>query len=155
VAKGSGREARDVAELIQRFSFMQNMMGSIGQQAGMLSKIPGMKQMAQANQLRNAVKTGGLEGNPMMANLAEQLLEAAVAEGGLPPGMSGLPGMGGFPGMGGMPGMVGMPGSMPGLPPGYTMPGMGRNQNPRKKVDKDKKKKERKQQKKSRQKSRK
>ncbi|MCA9576796.1 MAG: signal recognition particle protein [Sandaracinaceae bacterium] len=154
VAKGSGREAKDVAELIQRFSFMQNMMGSIGQQAGMLSKIPGMKQLAQANQLRNAVRTGGMESNPMMANLAEQLLEAAVAEGGLPPGMSGLPGMGGFPGMGGMGGMPGM-GSMPGLPPGYTLPGMGRNQNPRKKVDKDKKKKERKQQKKSRQKSRK
>jgi len=62
-------------------------MGSIGSQAGMLSKIPGMKQMAAANRLRDAVQTGGLEGNPMMANLADSLLEAAVAEqGGFGPG---------------------------------------------------------------------
>jgi signal recognition particle subunit SRP54 len=79
VAKGSGRQDKEVAELLQRFSFMQQMMGSIGKQAGMLQKIPGMKQMAMASRLREMVKTGGLEGNPMMANLADTLLEAAVA----------------------------------------------------------------------------
>jgi len=79
VAKGSGRQDKEVAELLQRFAFMKQMMGGIGQQAGMLSKIPGMKQLAAANKLRDAVQTGGLEGNPMMANLADQLLEAAVA----------------------------------------------------------------------------
>jgi len=43
--------------------------------------------MASANRLREAVKTGGLEGNPMMANLTDSLLEAAVAEhGGFGPG---------------------------------------------------------------------
>ncbi len=87
VAKGSGTSERQVAEILQRFAFMKQMMGSIGSQAGMLSKIPGMKQMAAANRLRDAVKTGGLEHNPMMANLADSLLEAAVAEqGGLGPG---------------------------------------------------------------------
>ena len=87
VAKGSGTTEKQVAEILQRFSFMKQMMGSIGSQAGMLSKIPGMKQMAAANRLRDAVKTGGLEGNPMMANLADSLLEAAVAEqGGFGPG---------------------------------------------------------------------
>ena len=50
-----------------------------------------MKQLAMANRLRDAVKTGGLEYNPMMANLADSLLEAAVAGGGMPG--SGLPGM--------------------------------------------------------------
>jgi hypothetical protein len=45
-----------------------------------------MKQMAAANRLRDAVKTGGLEGNPMMANLADSLLEAAVAGQGGPGG---------------------------------------------------------------------
>ena len=45
----------------------------------MLSKIPGMKQLASAQNLRSAVRTGGLDHNPMMANLAEELLEAAVA----------------------------------------------------------------------------
>lgn len=82
VAKGSGREAKEVAELLERFAFMRQMMGDIGQQAGMLGKIPGMKQMAMARRMKDVVKTGGLDGNPMMAGLAEQLLEAAVAEGG-------------------------------------------------------------------------
>jgi signal recognition particle subunit SRP54 len=87
VAKGSGTTDKQVAEILQRFAFMKQMMGSIGSQAGMLSKIPGMKQMAAANRLRDAVKTGGLEGNPMMANLADSLLEAAVVEqGGFGPG---------------------------------------------------------------------
>lgn len=92
VAKGSGTGEKQVAEILQRFAFMKQMMGSIGSQAGMLSKIPGMKQMAAANRLRDAVKVGGLEGNPMMANLTDSLLEAAVAEhGGLGPGAGQAP----------------------------------------------------------------
>ncbi len=79
VAKGSGRTDKEVVELLQRFSFMQQMMGSIGKQAGLLQKMPGMKQMAMASRLKEMVRTGGLEGNPMMANLADTLLEAAVA----------------------------------------------------------------------------
>lgn len=79
VAKGSGRTDREVAELIQRFVMMRQLMGSIGNQAGMLSRMPGMKQLASARRLKDAVRTGGLEHNPMMANLADQLLEAAVA----------------------------------------------------------------------------
>ena len=79
VAKGSGREEKEVVDLLNRFSFMRKMMGNIGQQAGMLQKIPGMKQMAMARRMNEMVKTGGLEGNPMMAGLADQLLEAAVA----------------------------------------------------------------------------
>ncbi|MFW5875340.1 MAG: signal recognition particle protein [Myxococcota bacterium] len=81
VARGSGRDEKDVAELLQRFMFMRQFMGDIGQQAGMLQKLPGMKQMATAKRLKDAVQTGGLEHNPMMANLADQLLEAAVAGG--------------------------------------------------------------------------
>jgi signal recognition particle subunit SRP54 len=88
VAKGSGRAEKDVGELLQRFTFMQGMMGTIGKQAGLLQKLPGMKQLAMANRLKDAVRTGGLEGNPMMANIADSLLEAAVAGGG---GPSGLP----------------------------------------------------------------
>ncbi len=86
VAKGSGHSPKQVAELLQRFLFMRQMMGNIGQQAGMLQKIPGMKQFAMARRLRDVVKTGGLEQNPMMAQLADQLLEAAVAEGAVPGG---------------------------------------------------------------------
>jgi signal recognition particle subunit SRP54 len=84
VAKGSGRAEKDVVDLLNRFMFMRQMMGDIGQQAGMLGKLPGMKQLAMAKRLRDAVKTTGLEGNPMMAGLADQLLEAAVAGDGRP-----------------------------------------------------------------------
>ena len=79
VAKGCGREDKDVVDLLQRFMFMRKMMGDIGQQAGMLQRIPGMKQAAMARRLNDMVKTGGLDHNPMMAGLADQLLEAAVA----------------------------------------------------------------------------
>jgi signal recognition particle subunit SRP54 len=103
VAKGSGRSDREVADLLQRFSFMQSLMGQIGQQAGMLQRLPGMKQLAMANKLRDAVKTGGLEFNPMMANLADSLLEAAVAGNG-PSGMAAMLGRSGMPGMPGGPG---------------------------------------------------
>jgi signal recognition particle subunit SRP54 len=103
VARGSGHTEKDLAELLQRFAFMQKMLGSIGQQASLLQKLPGMKQLAMAKRLRDAVSTGGLE-NPMMSNLATELLEAAVADGGadpskllqnLPPGMAGMLGAGG------------------------------------------------------------
>jgi signal recognition particle subunit SRP54 len=133
VAKGSGRADKDVADLLQRFTFMQGMMGQIGKNAGMLGRIPGMKQLAMGNRLRDAVRTGGLEQNPMMSNLADSLLEAAVAGGGGGPG--GMGGMGGLAGMLGRPG-AGKPGAM------------------RPKVSADKRKALRKQQKKARQKSR-
>jgi signal recognition particle subunit SRP54 len=96
VARGAGRTDKEVADLLQRFSFMQGLMGQIGKQAGFLQRMPGMKQLAMANRLRDAVKTGGLEYNPMMANLADSLLEAAVAGG--PGGMPGMMGGKGAPG---------------------------------------------------------
>jgi signal recognition particle subunit SRP54 len=91
VAKGSGRTDKDVVDLLNRFMFMRKMMGDIGQQAGMLSKMPGMKQMAMARRMNEMVKTGGLE-NPMMAGLADQLLEAAVAGDGMPGMLGGAAG---------------------------------------------------------------
>jgi len=69
---------------------LQQMMGGLGQNLGMLGRIPGMKGLAAARHLRRAMKGGGM------------------------PGM-GMPGVG-VPGMGmpsiGLPG-VGMP-QMPG-----------------------------------------
>ncbi|MBN1652220.1 MAG: signal recognition particle protein [Deltaproteobacteria bacterium] len=78
VATGSGRSEQEVNSLLQRFDFMQKMMSQIGQQASLLQKIPGMRQIAMARKLKDAIKTGGLEGNPMLANLTGDLLEAAV-----------------------------------------------------------------------------
>jgi signal recognition particle subunit SRP54 len=84
-----------VSELIQKFLFMKQMIGNVGQNMGMLGKIPGMKQVGMARNMRKAMASGAMPSMGM-------------------PGM-GLPGMGmpgmGLPGMG-MPGM-GMPFGMP------------------------------------------
>jgi signal recognition particle subunit SRP54 len=97
IAKGSGSKPEAVGELVQKFLFMKQMMSGLGQNLGMMGKIPGMKQLAQMKNMRQAM-TGGMPGMP----------------GGMP-GMPGFPGMGmpGFPGMG-MPGFPGM--GMPGMP---------------------------------------
>jgi signal recognition particle subunit SRP54 len=103
IARGSGQPDQQVSELVQKFLFMKQMMGGLGQNMGMMGKIPGMKNLAMAKNLRKQMAQGG--GFPGM------------------PGM-GMPGMG-MPGMGfpGMPGM-GMPGmGMPGL--GGGMGGLG------------------------------
>ncbi|MCC6903107.1 MAG: signal recognition particle protein, partial [Polyangiaceae bacterium] len=102
IAKGSAQPEQGVTELIQKFLFMKQMMGGMGGMGdmGMLGRIPGMKNIAAARQLKKAMKGGGMPGMPGM-------------------GFPGMPGMG-MPGMG-MPGM-GMPGM--GMP-GMGMPGMG------------------------------
>jgi signal recognition particle subunit SRP54 len=96
IARGSGQPDQQVSELVQKFLFMKQMMGGLGQNMGMMGKIPGMKNLAMAKNLRKQMAQGG--------------------------GFPGMPGMG-MPGMG-MPGM-GFPG-MPGMGmPGMGMPGLG------------------------------
>jgi signal recognition particle subunit SRP54 len=80
VAKGAGTTKEAVAELIAKFVMMRDMMRNIGQQAGLLSKIPGAKQLAMARRLKDLVKVQGEQ--QAMANLAQELLESAVAGGG-------------------------------------------------------------------------
>jgi signal recognition particle subunit SRP54 len=92
IAKGSGQPEAQVKELVQKFLFMKQMMDGMGANLGMMGRIPGMKNVAMAKQLRKQMAQGGMPG---MGGLGM-------------PGM-GMPGMGGF----GMPGM-GMPGMMPG-----------------------------------------
>jgi signal recognition particle subunit SRP54 len=91
IAGGSGRTEQSVGELVQKFLYMRQMMGSMGGggAGGMLGGLPGMGGLAR--NVRRAMKGGKMpEGFPQM-----------------PGGMPGFPGMG-MPGMG-MPGM-GMPG---------------------------------------------
>nr|HMR10100.1 signal recognition particle protein [Polyangiaceae bacterium] len=104
IAKGSGQPEQGVSELVQKFLFMKQMMGGMGGNAGLMGRIPGLKNLAQARNIKKAMKSGQF-----------------------PPGM-GMPGM---PGMG-MPGM-GLPGmGMPGMGlPGMGMPGMGGVETPR------------------------
>jgi signal recognition particle subunit SRP54 len=91
VAMGSGRELKDVKGLIERFNAMRDMMGNIGAQAGMLGKIPGMKQLAMANKLKGAMGNDmpgipGMPGMPggAMGGLTQEMLQAAVADQGAP-----------------------------------------------------------------------
>ena len=93
IAKGAGRTPQDVSELMQKFAGMQQMMGAIGQDPGILGKLPFFKQLGQMNQMKN-MDLGSLFGkDPMMAQAL---------------------GMGGPGGM-----QMQMPA---GLPPGYTPP---------------------------------
>jgi signal recognition particle subunit SRP54 len=69
VAKGSGRREQEVADLLNRFAMMRQMMMQIGMSTGLLSKIPGLKQLGQAqklmgldvNQLANMMQTPSAE----------------------------------------------------------------------------------------------
>jgi signal recognition particle subunit SRP54 len=111
IAKGCGNEEKHVSELVQKFLFMRQMMQGLGQNMGMLGNIPGMKNLAMANNMRKAAK------------------QMAKGGGGMPGmgGFPGMPGMGGFPGMPGMGGFPGMPGmgGFPGMPGMGGMPGFG------------------------------
>src|SRR5580693_3051048 len=71
IAKGSGQPQEQVKELVQKFLFMKQMMDGMGANLGMMGRIPGMKNVAMAKQLRKQMAQGGM------------------------PGM-GMPGMGGF-----------------------------------------------------------
>ncbi|MCX4239558.1 signal recognition particle protein [Paraliomyxa miuraensis] len=140
VARGSGRDEEDVRALVGRFIAMRDMFGMLGDLmgggGGLLSKLPGVKQMKQLGAMRKLAK------NP-------DALQALMGGGGMP----GLPGMGGG-GMPGMPGLPGMGGGMPSLPPGMSLPGLpaGPSGGGGKSKSKDQRKKEKKAKRKNRRK---
>jgi signal recognition particle subunit SRP54 len=98
IARGSGCPEEAVKELVQKFLFMRQMMGGMGSELGMLGKIPGMKNLAMARNVRRAMKSGKMPPGMQMPGM------------GMPGmGLPGMPGMG-FPGMGGLPGALGADG---------------------------------------------
>jgi signal recognition particle subunit SRP54 len=52
IAHGAGRKKSDVKELMEKFSMMQQVMGSIGQNPGLLGRIPGFRQLGQLHKLK-------------------------------------------------------------------------------------------------------
>ncbi|MBW2272016.1 MAG: signal recognition particle protein [Deltaproteobacteria bacterium] len=48
IAQGSGRKPKEVTDLLKRFDQMREMMTMLGQQSGLLGKVPGMGKMAGA-----------------------------------------------------------------------------------------------------------
>jgi signal recognition particle subunit SRP54 len=111
IAKGSGLPDQAVTELVQRFLFMKQMMGSMGGMGGMgglLGNLPGMKQLGQMKNMKNMAKQmqgmGGMGGFPGMGGMGGfPGMGGMGGFPGMPPGMGGFPGMAGFPGMGGPP----------------------------------------------------
>ena len=69
ISKGSGRSENEVKELLQKFAQMRQMMVQLGASTGLMGKIPGFKQLAQAkkmmgldvNQLANMMQTPSAE----------------------------------------------------------------------------------------------
>ncbi len=131
IAKGSGTPVEGVNELVQKFQFMQQMMSSMGQNSGLLGRLPGMQGLNMARNMRRAMKGGKM-----------------------PPGfdpsmLGGMPGMGGFPGL---PGMGGLPGAgMEGMP-GMATPKMKALSRPEKNARKNQRKQARASRKKNRKK---
>ena len=94
IARGSGRKSEEVRDLLQKFGMMQQVMGTIGQNPGLLGRIPGFKQMGQLAQMKNMDLSSVFGKDPKM-------MERAMA---------------------GMGGMGGMPMQLPQIAPGYTPP---------------------------------
>jgi signal recognition particle subunit SRP54 len=94
IAKGSGRSAQEVNQLLRSFEQMRGMMKQLG----------------------------GARGLKAMREMGDLDLDALAAGGGMPPGMAGgMPSFGGLPGgMGGMSGPPGAPGAS--RPRGKSVP---------------------------------
>jgi len=52
VAKGSGRSEKEVRDLLKHYQTMRGVMRQIGDAPGLLSRLPGMKQLAQLRKLK-------------------------------------------------------------------------------------------------------
>jgi hypothetical protein len=60
IARGSGRKKSEVQELLQKHGMMQQVMGAVGQNPGLLGRIPGFKQLGQLSKLKNMDLSPGL-----------------------------------------------------------------------------------------------
>jgi signal recognition particle subunit SRP54 len=67
IAKGSGRKPEEISELMQKFGAMQQMMGAIGQDPGLLGRMPFFKQLGQLNQMKDLNLGEMFAKDPMMA----------------------------------------------------------------------------------------
>ncbi len=77
IAKGAGRKKQDVQELLQKFKMMQQVMGSIGANPGLLGRIPGFKQLGQLSKLK------GMDLEQVFGKDAK-MMEQALAGQGMP-----------------------------------------------------------------------
>jgi signal recognition particle subunit SRP54 len=78
IARGSGRKKQDVQELLGKYKMMQQVMGAVGQNPGLLGRIPGFKQLGQLSRMKN-MDLGAVFGKD--AKMMEQALSGG---GGMP-----------------------------------------------------------------------
>ncbi len=77
IANGSGTKRSEVKDLMQRFFGMRNLMGQVGQNPGLLSKIPGFNQLSKLKDIQ------GLDMEELMgADMAGMGPEALAGAGG-------------------------------------------------------------------------
>jgi signal recognition particle subunit SRP54 len=85
IARGSGRDEKDVRDLLKQYNSMRAVMRQIGSAPGLLSRLPGIKQMMQLRKLKGqgmedilgedagdveAMMGGGLDPSAMAAQMA-------------------------------------------------------------------------------------
>jgi signal recognition particle subunit SRP54 len=87
IARGSGRKPQEVKGLLERFFGMRQMMGAIGQQPGLLSRIPGFRQLSQLKNLQglDLGELFGKGGGPGGAPALDGLGDGGNPMGGAPP----------------------------------------------------------------------
>jgi len=92
IARGSGRSEKEVKDLLKQYHQMRGVMKAVGSAPGLLSRLPGLKQLAQLRQLQGKGMEDVLGGD---AGAVEDLMggggtspaEIAARMGGLPKGV--------------------------------------------------------------------
>ena len=77
IARGSGRKKQDVQELLGKHKMMQDVMGAVGQNPGLLGRIPGFKQLGQLSRMKN------MDLSSVFGKDAK-MMEQALSGGGMP-----------------------------------------------------------------------
>jgi len=71
IARGSGRRSRDVRDLVARFGQMRELMASLGSGGGLLSRVPGLGNLAGAGGLDPSALMGGGSGGAQLPSHKE------------------------------------------------------------------------------------
>ena len=88
IARGSGRGEKDVRDLLKQYNAMRAVMRQIGDAPGLLSRLPGVRQLAQLRKLQGKGMEDVLGGD---AGAVEHLLGGGVDPSRLAGQMAGLP----------------------------------------------------------------
>jgi signal recognition particle subunit SRP54 len=70
IAKGCGRKAKDISDLVKRFEQMRGMMSMLGQQSGLMGKMPGMGKMGMGGGMGGGMPGMAGAGMPGMDPMA-------------------------------------------------------------------------------------